>query len=79
MCYNNPIPPSVNPIQSRRQRMFPMTAAKKPAPLTVAAPDPAMAEQLREVLAAAQQRMAIAAIAAPERERAAEPGAAAAG
>lgn len=56
-----------------------MTAAKKPAPLTVAAPDPAMAEQLREVLAAAQQRMAIAAIAAPERERAAEPGAAAAG
>ena len=54
-----------------------MTAAKKPAPLMVAAPDPALADQLREVLAAAQQRMAIAAIAAPE--RAAEPGAAAAG
>ena len=42
-------------------------------------PDPAMAEQLREVLAAAHKRMAIAGIAAPERERAAEPGAAAAG
>ena len=33
------ITPSVNPIPSRRQRMFPMTAAKKPAPLTAAAPD----------------------------------------
>ena len=42
-------------------------------------PDPALAEQLREVLAAAQQRMAIAGIAAPERERAAVPGEVAAG
>ena len=56
-----------------------MTAAKKPAPLMVAAPDPALADRLREVLAAAHKRMAIAAIAAPERERAAEPGEVAAG
>ena len=40
-------------------------------------PDPAMAGQLREVLAAAHKRMGIAGndgIASPERERAAEPG-----
>ena len=42
-------------------------------------PDPALADQLREVLAAAHKRMEIAGTAAPERERAAEPGAAAAG
>ena len=42
-------------------------------------PDPALADQLREVLAAAHKRMEIAAIAAPEKERAAEPGEVAAG
>ena len=45
-------------------------------------PDPAMAHQLREVLTAAHKRMGVdgnANIAAPEREKAAEPGEVAAG
>ena len=37
-------------------------------------PDPAMAGQLREVLTAAHKRMGVDGSAAPERERAAEPG-----